>query len=89
MGTKKRYFQVLRDLKTKKFDCIIANINRNILLRDIPEYSTCLNANGFLFLSGFYKEDIPKIQVVCKHSNLSFEAQIFRNDWVALKFKKQ
>ena len=76
-------------IKTKKFDCILANINRNILLRDIPEYTTCLNANGFLFLSGFYKEDIPKIQAVCKYSNLSFEAQIFRNDWVALKFNKQ
>tara|TARA_B100000900_G_scaffold252423_1_gene215122 strand:+ start:10578 stop:11417 length:840 start_codon:yes stop_codon:yes gene_type:complete len=76
-------------LKTQAFDVIIANINRNILLNDIPVYATCLNANGFLFLSGFYKEDIPKIQEVCKHCNLSFEAQIFRNDWVALKFKKQ
>ena len=76
-------------LKTQAFDVIIANINRNILLNDIPVYATCLNANGFLFLSGFYKEDSPKIQEVCKHCNLSFEAQIFRNDWVALKFKKQ
>jgi ribosomal protein L11 methyltransferase len=76
-------------LKTQAFDVIIANINRNILLNDIPAYATCLNSNGFLFLSGFYKEDIPKIQAVCKHCNLSFEAQIFRNDWVALKFKKQ
>ena len=76
-------------LKAQAFDVIIANINRNILLNDIPVYATCLNANGFLFLSGFYKEDIPKIQAVCKYSNLSFEAQIFRNDWVALKFKKQ
>lgn len=76
-------------LKAQAFDVIIANINRNILLNDIPVYATCLNANGFLFLSGFYKEDIPKIQAVCKHCNLSFEAQIFRNDWVALKFKKQ
>ena len=76
-------------LKAQAFDVIIANINRNILLNDIPVYATCLNANGFLFLSGFYKQDIPKIQAVCKHCNLSFEAQIFRNDWVALKFKKQ
>lgn len=76
-------------LKAQAFDVIIANINRNILLNDIPVYATCLNANGFLFLSGFYKEDIPKIQAVCKYCNLSFEAQIFRNDWVALKFKKQ
>ena len=76
-------------IKTKKFDCIIANINRNILLRDIPEYSTCLNANGFLFLSGFYENDIPAIQDVCKYSNLTQEIQISSNEWTALKFKKQ
>ncbi|MGF1555026.1 50S ribosomal protein L11 methyltransferase, partial [Paucihalobacter sp.] len=42
-----------------KYDVIIANINRNILLRDISTYATCLEPNGRLFLSGFYKEDIP------------------------------
>ena len=76
-----------RILKSKKFDIIIANINRNILIQDIPTYATCLNANGLLFLSGFYNNDIPMIQEVCADYNLSFESQISRNDWVALKFK--
>jgi ribosomal protein L11 methyltransferase len=74
-------------LKSKKFDIIIANINRNILIQDIPIYSTCLNPNGLLFLSGFYKNDIPMIQEVCEDYNLSLETQNSRNDWVALKFK--
>ncbi len=76
-----------RILKAKKFDIIIANINRNILIQDIPTYATCLNANGLLFLSGFYNNDIPMIQEVCADYNLSLESQISRNDWVALKFK--
>ncbi len=76
-----------RILKSKKFDIIIANINRNILIQDIPTYATCLNANGLLFLSGFYNNDIPMIQEVCADYNLSLESQISRNDWVALKFK--
>ena len=75
-------------LDSKKFDIIIANINRNILIEDIPQYSICLNRNGFLFLSGFYKEDIPKIKEVCLTANLSLEEEIFKNKWVALKFKK-
>ena len=74
-------------LNSKKFDIIIANINRNILIQDIPTYVTCLNPNGLLFLSGFYKNDIPMIQEVCVDYNLSLEAQISKNDWVALKFK--
>lgn len=76
-----------RILKSKKFDIIIANINRNILIQDIPTYATCLNANGLLFLSGFYNNDVPMIQEVCADYNLSLESQISRNDWVALKFK--
>jgi len=45
-------------LKNQKYDVIIANINRNILLGDIPSYVRCLNENGQLFLSGFYNADI-------------------------------
>lgn len=76
-----------RILNSKKFDIIIANINRNILIQDIPTYATCLNVNGLLFLSGFYNNDVPMIQEVCADYNLSLESQISRNDWVALKFK--
>ena len=74
-------------LKAKKFDIIFANINRNILIKDIPIYASCLNPNGLLFLSGFYKNDIPMIQDVCANYSLNLESQISKNDWVALKFK--
>lgn len=75
-------------LEGKTFDTIIANINRNILLEDIKVYAKCLNENGSLFLSGFYKEDIPFIQKECELYDLNLSDQLDRNNWVALHFKK-
>ena len=72
----------------KKYDIIIANINRNILLNDMQTYVDCLNENGILFLSGFYSEDIPVISESCLSKGLKYEKQFERNNWVALKFTK-
>lgn len=76
-------------LKDKTYDIIIANINRNILLQDIPVYATCLNAKGLLFLSGFYFDNIPAIEEICNKMNLKRVDTLQRNDWVALKFEKE
>ncbi|EGV43612.1 50S ribosomal protein L11 methyltransferase [Bizionia argentinensis JUB59] len=76
-------------LKDKTYDIIIANINRNILLQDIPVYATCLNAKGLLFLSGFYKEDIPAIEELCNKVGLKCVDTLEQNNWVALKFEKE
>jgi ribosomal protein L11 methyltransferase len=73
-------------LINKKYDIIIANINRNILLNDMAVYASCLNKKGILFLSGFYKEDIPMIQQACEKHMLKFTEKLERNNWVSLKF---
>ncbi|MRX65051.1 50S ribosomal protein L11 methyltransferase [Maribacter luteus] len=73
-------------LKDQKYDVIIANINRNILLADIPEYAKCLTKGGQLFLSGFYKEDIPLISKKCSEYGLNFEKNLQKNNWVAVKY---
>lgn len=73
-------------LAGKKYDIVIANINRNILLNDMGTYISCLNKGGLLFLSGFYKDDIPVIQEACEKHMLKFEEKLERNHWVALKF---
>jgi len=73
-------------LDGKSYDSIIANINRNILLGDITEYSKCLNENGTLFLSGFYKEDIPLIEAECNKNMLKLNEIIERGQWVSIKF---
>ena len=73
-------------LKNKIYDIIIANINRNILLKDIETYAMSLTKKGTLFLSGFYKSDIPIIENQCVKYNLILEETIERNNWIALKF---
>jgi ribosomal protein L11 methyltransferase len=73
-------------LKGKKYDLIIANINRNILLNDISTYSKCLDEKGILLLSGFYKEDLDSIDKEAKHSNLLLDQSIDKNNWLALKY---
>ena len=67
---------------------IIANINRNILLSDIPLYSNVLADEGILLLSGFYESDMPAIVEKAKECGLSFVENIERNNWVAVKLKK-
>ena len=73
-------------LKNQKYDVILANINRNILLTDIPTYVKCLNSDGQLFLSGFYKEDIPQITEICTKNGLVLEKSLEKNNWVAVKY---
>ncbi|MBT3742063.1 MAG: 50S ribosomal protein L11 methyltransferase [Polaribacter sp.] len=75
-------------LINKKYDLIIANINRNILLMDMKVYANCLKEKGILLLSGFYEEDIPIIDAEVSKYNLKLEKFIQRNNWVALKYNK-
>ncbi|MGB5941296.1 MAG: 50S ribosomal protein L11 methyltransferase [Leeuwenhoekiella sp.] len=79
----------VRLLDGKNFDIIIANINRNILMSDIPAYAECLTTDGVLFLSGFYTEDIPVITTICNTHGLDFVMNFEKNNWVACKFVKQ
>lgn len=75
-------------LKDRKYDMILANINRNILLRDLPIYEKSLKTNGTLFLSGFYAGDLPAIQKACEAVGLDFVQNFERNDWIAAKFSR-
>lgn len=73
-------------LKGKKYDVIIANINRNILLNDMEMYASCLNAKGVLLLSGFYNSDINAIESECNRYMLKLIGKLEENNWVSLKF---
>ena len=73
-------------LEGRKYDRIIANINRNILLEDISVYAASLNPGGKLFLSGFYTEDIKAIEEECNRYGLKPEEQLERENWAAVSF---
>ncbi len=76
-------------LKDKKFEVILANINRNILLNDIPTYVKSLEKGGELIVSGFYEDDIPAINEVCFSCGLTYIENTVKNKWVAVKYKLQ
>ena len=73
----------------KHFDLILANINRNILLRDMPAYAAVLNPGGTLLLSGFYEHDVQAIQDKAETLGLRLVQQKSRNDWTALRMTKK
>lgn len=75
-------------IENQQFDVIIANINRNILLSDIPIYARSMKPNAEILLSGFYVEDMLIITQKCNENNLIFVENIERNNWVSVKYKK-
>ncbi len=76
------------NLGTEKFDVILANINRNILISDIPTYVSVLNDGGKLLLSGLCFFDVDDILQVCTEENLKMEKQMQREEWVSILLSK-
>ncbi len=71
-------------IEDQNFDVIIANINRNILLGQIQNYSKALNTDGEIFLSGFYEEDVNILLEEAEKYNLKLKQKITKNNWVAM-----
>ncbi|MCB9173890.1 MAG: 50S ribosomal protein L11 methyltransferase [Flavobacteriales bacterium] len=71
-------------IQDKKFDIIIANINRNILLQDLKNYANSLNNNGHLLLSGFFSSDAAILIETANKYGLTLIDQHSKNDWTLL-----
>ncbi|MBC5994697.1 50S ribosomal protein L11 methyltransferase [Pontibacter cellulosilyticus] len=71
----------------KPYDIILANINRNVLLEDMPAYKAVLAPQGWLLLSGFYTEDLPMIQERASELGLDYTSHRVKNNWVSAIFK--
>lgn len=71
-----------------KFDIILANINKNVLLEEIPAYTSYLNDGGVLMLSGFYQDDEKDIIVRAEDCGLKFSDGALKDRWSALIFNK-
>ena len=70
------------------FDVVLANINRNILLRDMQHYVAAMRPEAHIFFSGFYTEDLPSIQAEAERLGLRYCRHLSRNNWVAAEFCK-
>ena len=71
-----------------RFDVVLANINRNILLRDMQHYVEAMRPAAHIFFSGFYTEDLPSIKEEAERLGLRYCRHLSRNNWVAAKFVK-
>ena len=76
------------NLGAENFDIILANINRNILISDIPTYVSVLNKGGQLLLSGLCFFDVDDILEVCTAQNLTMKKKLQREEWVSLLLTK-
>jgi len=72
---------------TKKFDIVMANINRNILLNDMHAYIACMENGSVLFMSGFYEEDIPMIRLEAEKQGVTYISFTKKNQWVGVRFE--
>ncbi len=77
----------VKALDNKKFDVIFANINKNVLLADIPAYSKRLNEDALLLLSGFYEKDFEDINKIAISNNLKLVKSKLKNNWEILIYR--
>ena len=74
-------------IKSRKFDIILANINRNILLADTISYVNCLNKNGYILQSGFLNEDEKLLIQNAELSGLKHIKTNQKEKWSAILFQ--
>lgn len=73
-------------LQKGKYDLILANINRNILLEDMSTYVRSLRPGGILIVSGFYEEDIIMLRTQATKCGLKYLCHKTKENWAAVKF---
>lgn len=74
----------LLDSKTAEYDLVLANINRNILLNDMPRFCQIMKQDAKLILSGFYTEDIPLLEARGKELGLTLTGAKNRDKWASI-----
>lgn len=71
------------------FDCIVANIHKNIIMADMPVYASHIAQGGTLLISGFYEADKPELIDSASRHGLRYTQDWTNNGWAVVKFEKQ
>lgn len=71
-----------------KFDVVLANINRNILLADMPTFVSVMADDSLLILSGFYASDVDLLIEKASSLGLSKIDSKSDSEWTCLVLKK-
>ena len=66
------------------YDLVLANINKNILLKELPQYVSYLKPEGQILLSGFYEKDIPDLVARAHQYKLKHLSSAVRENWASL-----
>ena len=79
--------RVIRQLQ-RKFDVVAANINRNILLNDMPLMRQALpQYHGIMLLSGFYWEDVRPLEIKARELGMHVEEVKEEDGWACMKLR--
>lgn len=92
-GVEQRFTSVLGDSNViesfnQSFDVVTANINRNVLLSDLPRFIQAMAPKAILLLSGFYREDIPLLRAKAESQGLTYVCEQYEAGWGCLKFQR-
>ena len=72
--------------REEKYDVVVANINRNILLADMPALRSVMVDSGRLIISGFYVTDITQLVDKAERLGLTLQSTSTIGDWSSLSF---
>src|SRR5690554_266587 len=72
--------------KEGQFDLILANINKNILLADLPQYVKNMRPGSTLIMSGFYQNDLRDIDALAQKHQLRLKKTLENNQWAAVAY---
>ena len=67
-----------------QFDVVMANINRNILLQDMPRFAAKMKPGAMLIMSGFYQQDVPMLTEKAESLGLTTVATVNDGEWTGL-----
>ncbi|MFC2086218.1 50S ribosomal protein L11 methyltransferase [Bacteroidota bacterium] len=79
----------VNSIKEELFDIVLANINRNTLIKDIGSYVNVLNTDGMLIMSGFYVDDIPDIEQEANAYDLFLKKYLEKDNWASVVFTEK
>jgi len=77
------------NLKDLLFDAVLANINRNVLLEDMPAYAETLCTGGVLVMSGFLTKDFDKINIRAERLGFSLQKKLELENWLCCLYLKK
>jgi ribosomal protein L11 methyltransferase len=69
-----------------KYDLVLANINRNVLLNELPNYIKLLDEGGEILISGFYEEDVLDMVELMDNNGYAVKNRKTKNRWSAIHF---